>query len=98
MSDHLTNAREELQRAADLQDGETQEQIRSIDEGLLEMTETEKTEGETPRADRLEEVVEKVSALENEVDEEPRTHLDRARESITDYLVERGAMEEGEEH
>ncbi|WP_129114540.1 hypothetical protein [Halegenticoccus tardaugens] len=55
-------------------------------------------EGETdlsPHPDRLRELVEKTSALETEVDEGTRTHLDRARERLTEYLEAHGEIDEG---
>lgn len=92
MTDHLRRAREEIQAAADAADGEMQEQLRSIDEGLMELTEGDKVEDDDPpRLDHLAELEEKLDGVADEKATEPdvRDGVERARDSIRAYRDER---------
>lgn len=93
MVGHLATAREAIQRASDATDNETvRKQLRSIDEGLMEMTEAgdlpddvPKTEGDVPHGDDLEEVEQRLADLAGTADGEARTHVKVARDAIDDY-------------
>lgn len=98
MTDELAAARKAVQRASEtVDDASIREQLRSIDEGLMEMTESEggttdsggetpaKTQGDVPHGENLEEVEEKVVGLASRTDEPTRSHLENARDDIDAY-------------
>ncbi len=95
MVERLAGAREAVQRASDVTDDATvRKQLRSIEEGLMEMTERgetvddeAKTEGDVPGGDDLEEVEAKLAGLVDETDGAARRHVEDARNAIDAYRV-----------
>lgn len=93
MADRLASAREAVRRAADaVDDAALREQLRSIDEGLREMTEDEgpidvgpSTEGDVPRGDDLDEVEAKLGGLAAETGGAARGHVEDALAAIVAY-------------
>lgn len=93
MPDHLDSARDAVQRASEETDDETvREQLRSIDEGLVELTERSettddgvKTSGEHPHGGELETVEERLAELADAVDGAARDHVTDARDAIDAY-------------
>jgi hypothetical protein len=93
MADRLASAREAVRRASDVSDDSTvREQLRSIDQGLREMTEASETttddvstEGDVPHGEELRTVEEKIVGLADRADDEARAHLEDARDAIDDY-------------
>jgi hypothetical protein len=94
MTTDVAAAREELQRGSDAADGgDMQRQMNSIDEGLMELTEGDKVEGEGgPRPERLTELEEKLAGLSAETDdrkvvshiENALDHLDASTDELGD--------------
>ena len=78
MTDHLERAREEIHRASDRAESEIQENLRSIDEGLQELTEEGGTEAANA-AERFEHVEEKLRALIDRTEDETKTAVQDAR-------------------
>lgn len=92
MAEELSRARDAIQRASEHADDSTvREQLRSIDEGLMEMTHSEKqtlrakTSGNVPDGDDLQEIEETVVALTSETNSEARSCLHEARDEIDAY-------------
>lgn len=91
MAEELSEAREAIQRASEVADDATvREQLDSIDEGLMEMTEhpgdgPAKTAGDVPHGENLEEVEEKIVDLASRTGEPTRSHLEDARDGIDAY-------------
>lgn len=102
MTDHLERAREDVRRASDVTDDETvREQLRSIDEGLKEIThssaeaslDTDRsdersrttTEGDDPHGGDLKDVEAKLAGLGDDVEGTPRALVQDARDRIDDY-------------
>lgn len=93
MNDNLASARDAVQRAGDATDDATvREQLRSIDEGLMEMTESEEapegeasTTGDHPHGDALEEIEAKLASLAGELDRPARERVEDARDHIDAY-------------
>lgn len=91
MTADIAKAREELDRANDVANGERRRQVNSIQEGLMELTEGDKMEGEGgPRPDRLEELEAKLDGLSAEVENrELASYLENALDHL-DTAVDRG--------
>lgn len=86
----LQRARSELQRASDAADRPIQEQLDSIQEGIFEELAGEHTQGEPgPKVDRVAELVEKLSGLEEEASGEARERIERAQEHCLTYQRQR---------
>lgn len=86
MVEHLDEARESVQRASEIAEQEVlRKQLRSIDEGLMEMTEPAKTAGHEPHEDTLEEVEQKLTGLLDETDGETAEQIREARDAIDAY-------------
>lgn len=102
MSHELERAREDVQRAGDLAENETvREQLRSIDEGLKEMTHSSKedasdtderetdgdatTEGDRPRGDQLQQVEATLAGLEDDADGRAGSLIRDARDELDEY-------------
>lgn len=93
MSDRLSRARTAVQHAAEATDNATvRKQLRSIDEGLMEMTERgdspddePKTEGDVPHGDDLEELEYRLADLASEVEGKAETYVTNARDAIDAY-------------
>lgn len=93
MADRLASARDAVRRASDETDDATvREQLRSIDEGLRELTEDEgpvdvgpSTEGDEPHGDDLEEIEAKLAGLADEAGGAARGHVEDARDAIDAY-------------
>lgn len=89
MSELLRQARTEVDTASGHADSTVREQLRSIDEGLLELIEGDKTNSETPpETDELRELESKLAGLENQTNEQTRQHIEIAREHILAYQNE----------
>ena len=85
MSD-LSAARTELRAAADDAAAHVREQLHSVDEGLAELVDGEKTEGAGPHLDRLRELEQKLLGLEDEIENDVvRERVDAATDSIAEY-------------
>lgn len=86
--EHLARAREDLRTASNHASGEVQRQLDSIQEGLFEEDEGDKTQDDPgPKVDRITEVVEKLERLEGQVENEPtRDHVGDALEHLREYL------------
>lgn len=94
MAQHIQQAREEVRAAADAADGETREQINSLDEGLMELGGGDKTDPDgPPHDDRVEEIEEKLGALSERVPPEAAERLERAEEHLSQYRRARGTEE-----
>jgi len=95
MAEELAEARDAVQRASEtVDDASIREQLQSIDEGLMELTESKssadsaaKTESDVPHGDDLEQVEQKVVGLASRTDAETRSYLEDARDSIDAYRV-----------
>lgn len=84
--DDLAEARRAVQRAANTADDrEAREVLKSVDEGLMEIGGGEKTRESHPHADRVEELEERLVALEEEVQGQTYDHLLAARERFERY-------------
>lgn len=81
--DELVHARSELQTAAEQAESSVKEQLESVDEGLMEMIEGDKTQDAPVHGDRLAELVDKLDELERKTDHEAaRRHIADATESV----------------
>ena len=87
---HLDRAREQLRLASDVADRPTQTQLDSLEEGLLEELEGERTQVEPdPKIDHVVEIEEKLDELQMDVSEpEVKERIERAREHCLSYLRE----------
>lgn len=93
MTDGIERARREVRRASDLTDDETvREQLRSIDEGLMELTHGDEagdhpasTRGDVPRGGDLRDVEAKLAGLGDAAEGTPRALIQDARDRIDDY-------------
>lgn len=89
MTAHLRRARESIQRASESVDGETRENLLSLDEALGSLIEqTVETGDPDDAADRFEEIEEKVEGLLDEVDGGTETTLQEARDHLNSYRRE----------
>ena len=87
--DHLERAREQLRRASDSAGGIVQKQVNSVEEGVFEEGEGDKTQEGPAKVDRIVEMVDKLEGLEDEAEKE--TTSDRivdARKHLRTYLRE----------
>ena len=90
MTGHLRRTREQIQRASESADGETRENLLSLDEALGSLIEqTTETGDPADAADRFEEVEEKLRGLLDEVDGETEATLREARDHLDSYRRER---------
>lgn len=90
MDTHLRRVRENVQRASEDADGETRENLLSIDEALVALTEqTEGSADPDDEADRFEEVEEKLQGLIGETDDETEARLREARDELDAYRQRR---------
>jgi chromosome segregation ATPase len=89
---HLERAREKIQQASERADGEVREQLLSIDEGLEELVDGDKTGSGEPedQADRFREVEEKLRGLQDTADDEAETQLRNARDELDAYRRKEG--------
>lgn len=96
MAQHLRKAREAVQSAAEEAEANVREQLLHVDEGLMEIVEGDKVEGDAPpKRDRLEEIEEKVVGLADETEsEETRRRLEEVRDHLDSYRRARGIPEE----
>lgn len=89
MSELLRQARTEIDTASGHADSTIREQLRSIDEGLLELLEGDKTDSEVPpETDELRELESKLAGLEDQTNEQTRQHIETAREHLLAYRNE----------
>lgn len=89
MSELLRQARTEIDQASDHADSTVREQLRSIDEGLLELLEGDKTASEAPpETAELRELESKLAGLEAQTNEQTRQHIETAREQLLAYQNE----------
>lgn len=93
MTDAFDRARSELQRAADAAGRAEQEQLRSIDESLMEFTEGDKTQDTAIHADRIAELEEKLDGLRGETDDEVERHIANAATELREIRERRTADE-----
>ncbi|MFC7157363.1 hypothetical protein ACFQPA_18195 [Halomarina halobia] len=91
MADRPTRIREELQRASDTanEDRDVREQLRSLDEGLMELVGGDKTEDEPPHEDRLAELEEKLAGLRDRSEGETSGHIRNAERLLGEYRERR---------
>lgn len=94
MTDHLDRARNELRKAAESAERAEQEQFHSIDEGLMELVEGDKTQDAPVQSDRLAELEEKLDGLREKTDGETQRHVANAAAAIDEVRKER--TDEGE--
>lgn len=89
MSELLRQARTEIDTASGHADSTIREQLRSIDEGLLELLEGDKTDSEVPpETDELRELESKLAGLEDQTNEQTQQHIETAREHLLAYRNE----------
>lgn len=89
MRELLRQARTEVDTASGHADSTVREQLRSIDEGLFELIEGDKTSSEAPpETDELRELESKLAGLEEQTNEQTRQHIEIARKHILAYLNE----------
>ena len=93
MIDAFDRARSELQRAADAAGRAEQEQLRSIDESLMEFTEGDKTQDSAIHTDRIAELEEKLDGLREETDNEVKRHITNAAAELREIRERRTADE-----
>lgn len=90
MATHLQRAREYVQRASEAADGETRENLLSIDEALGALTEqTQGSSDPDDEATRFEEVEEKLQGLLDETDDETEATIREARDELDAYRQQR---------
>ncbi len=83
MNENATEARKELQRASEAADGEIQRHLNSLDEGLMELTESDKTAETEADPERMAELEEKLAGLAAETDdEEIVSHIENALDHL----------------
>lgn len=89
--EHLKRVRERLQQATDDADRQVRTQIHSITAGVYEERDGTLTQREpNPKADRIEELAEKLDGLANEATGETTAHVAIARDHCLAYLAEGG--------
>lgn len=94
MANRLRNARAEIRHASEHADADVREQLRSIEEGLSELVEGEKTqEGPGPKPERLEELERKLAGLEEQVDDRTRERIEDARDALFTYRRNQSATD-----
>ena len=91
MTDHLERARGSIQRASESVDGETRENLLSLDEALGSLIEqTGEDGGPADETERFEEVAEKLEGLLDESDGETEATLREARDQLDAYRRNHG--------
>ena len=93
MTDELQTARREIQAAADSAEGTVNEQLASIDEGVMELGGGDKTEDAHVHADRLAELETKLRDLEAKTDGETERHIGNATAALRDARERRESDE-----
>jgi len=90
MADHLQRTREEIHRATEHVDGEVQDNLQSIDEGLQQLSAGEETAAKVPddEAERFEHVEEKLRRLMDQTGGEAERALQDARNELDAYRRE----------
>ena len=91
VANHLRRARDEIQQASERADGEVRENLRSLDEGLAELTEDGKRGALNEladSADRFEHIEEKLRGLTDETDDGTEAALQNARDELDAYRRE----------
>jgi predicted FMN-binding regulatory protein PaiB len=96
MTEHLQQARQSVQQAADATRANVREQLRHVDEALIELESGDKTQPQTPAdPDTLETIEAKIVGLIEEVeDPEAHTQLRTARDEIDLHRRARGLSSE----
>ncbi|XVH30390.1 DUF7553 family protein [Haloferacaceae archaeon DSL9] len=92
MAQHIESAREAIQRAGDSAEANVREQLLHVDEGLMELTEGDKTPSEAPPGgNNLEEIEAKLVGLADETeDAAARERLEAARDHLDAHRREHG--------
>lgn len=91
MADELSRARAAVRRASEsVDDAAIREHLRSIDEGLREMTSASdsgdaRTSGDEPHGENLEEIESKLAGVLSETDGQTHDQLQMARDEIDAY-------------
>lgn len=96
MTEHIQQARQSVQAAADTARANIREQLLHVDEGLMELESGDKSQPQTPAdPDTLETVESKLVGLIDEVDD-PKAHseLREARDEIDLHRQARGLSSE----
>lgn len=89
MSELLRQARTEIDQASEHADSTVREQLRSIDEGLLELIEGDKIASDVPpETAELRELESKLADLEDQTNEQTRQYIETAREYLLAYRNE----------
>lgn len=97
VTDQLSIARESIRQASEMADQrDVQDQLKSLDEGIEELTSEEKTQESDPtvEVDRLEQVEEKLAGLLEETDGAVNTRIEEARDAIDVFRQEHTNWEE----
>lgn len=97
MIDQLSVARQSIQQASETADeSDVQEQLKSLDEGMMELTDEGKTKESDPavEVDRLEEIEEKLVGLLEKTDGATNTQIEEARDAIDIFRQEHTDWEE----
>lgn len=91
MTDHLERARERIRTASESADGETRENLLSLDEGIGSLLEqADEGASREAEADRFEEVEDKLRGLLDETDEATAATLREAEEHLDAYRQRHG--------
>lgn len=88
MTDQLSAARNSIQQASETTDNaNVREQLDSLDEGLMELTEEQKTQDSDPtvEVDRLTPIEEKLVGLFEKTSGATETHISEARDAIDHF-------------
>ncbi|RKD95597.1 DUF7553 family protein [Halopiger aswanensis] len=89
--EHLKRVREYLQYATEGADGPVQTQLNSLTKGVFEEQADDLTAGDDPpKADRIEEIAEKLDGLAAEADGKTTEHILAARDHCLAFLEEGG--------
>lgn len=97
MIDQLSVARQSIQQASETTDkSDVREQLNSLDEGLMELTEEEKTQDTDPaiETERLEQMEAKLAGLLDATDGATTTQIEEARDAIDIFRQEHTDWEE----
>ncbi len=100
MIDQLSVARRSIQRASETTDNAAvREQLNSLDEGLMELTEEDKTQDSDPASetDRLTSIEEKLVGLLDETSGATETQIEEARDAIDIFRQEHTEWEDSEQ-
>lgn len=94
MQDDLRAAYDELERANEHASRTVRQQLNSIEEGMFEELDGERTQAEPgPKADRIAELEKKLDGLADEAEDPTHAHIAQAREHLRSY---RGRRQNGE--